>query len=80
MAEDLILLGFMIIIIGFIIVAAGALFGAGGGKAKVAVGGLIGPIPFGFGNDQSMVRFAVMVSIIIFFAFILLNILAKKAL
>ena len=76
MPENLVLLGFIIIIIGFLVVLAGA-FLSGGGKSKIAVGGFIGSIPFVFVNDPGIARFAVTISIIIFLAFIILNVLAK---
>ena len=50
-------LGILVILIGFILVFIGALSQAFAGKSdtKVAVGGFIGFIPFGFGNDKKMV-------------------------
>ncbi|MBI2650289.1 DUF131 domain-containing protein [Candidatus Woesearchaeota archaeon] len=46
----------------------GAKQGASG--AKVAVGGFIGPIPFGFGNDKNMVWFVAMLSLVLFLAWL----------
>lgn len=50
-------LGIVVILIGFALVFIGALTQTFSGKSdtKVAVGGFIGFIPFGFGNDKRMV-------------------------
>ena len=69
--EQLISLGILLIFIGFIIVFFGILSGArdsttATSKTKVAVGGFIGPIPFGFGNDKNFVLFVTILSIALF--------------
>ena len=66
--EQLIGIGILLIIIGFIIVFFGTLMGAkeGTSKTKVAVGGFIGFIPFGFGNDKQMVWFVAILSLVLF--------------
>lgn len=65
--EKLISLGVVIIFIGFIIVFLGFLTGAkeANTKTKVAVGGFIGPIPFGFGNDKNLVWFVTILSVVL---------------
>ncbi|MEK6827804.1 MAG: DUF131 domain-containing protein [Nanoarchaeota archaeon] len=66
--EQLIRLGFLLIIIGFIAVFFGLLKGSkeSTSSAKVAVGGFIGPIPFGFGNDKNLVWFVTILSLVLF--------------
>lgn len=65
--QHLISLGVVIIFIGFIIVFFGVLKGAKGtSSAKVAVGGFIGFIPFGFGNDKNLVWFVTILSVVLF--------------
>lgn len=66
--EQLITIGMFVIIIGFIIVFLGILKGAKetSSKTKVAVGGFIGFIPFGFGNDKNLVWFVTILSLAIF--------------
>jgi len=66
--EHLISLGVLLIVIGFIIVFLGMFFGAkdSASKTKVAVGGFIGFIPFGFGNDKNLVWFVTILSIVLF--------------
>ena len=66
--EQFIALGVLLIIIGFVIVFFGTFFGAkqGNSSTKVAVGGFIGPIPFGFGNDKNLVWFATILSLVLF--------------
>jgi len=66
--EQLISLGILIIIIGFIIIFFGILKGTkeSASSTKVAVGGFIGPIPFGFGNDKNLVWFVTILSLVLF--------------
>ena len=62
--EQLVSIGIWVIIIGFAILFFGFLKSAqeGTSKTKVAVGGFIGPIPFGFGNDKALLWFVVLLS------------------
>ena len=73
--EQLIGTGITIMIIGFILVFFGVLLGSKEttSKTKVAVGGFIGPIPFGFGNDKKLVWFVTILSIVIFLVWMFLN-------
>jgi len=65
--EQLIILGVLLIIIGFVIIFFGILAGSkDSSKTKVAVGGFIGPIPFGFGNDRNFVWFVTILSLAVF--------------
>lgn len=69
--QNLIGLGILLIIIGFIIVFFGMLSGSkDSSKTKVAVGGFIGPIPFGFGNDKNLVWFVAILSLALFLAWL----------
>jgi uncharacterized membrane protein len=54
--EEIILTGITLIIIGFIIITAGILISLTKEKSKTnfAIGGFIGPIPFGFFSDKKM--------------------------
>lgn len=47
------------------------IIGSSGSKAKVAVGGFIGPLPFGFGNDPELVKWVIIVSVIVAIVFII---------
>ena len=69
MENNLIPLGIGIILLGFILVFAGALTSANSKDAKVAVGGFIGFIPFGFANDKKLVwvMIALMAFALVFF-------------
>lgn len=71
--EQLISLGVLVIFIGFIMVFFGILKGAKETKAKVAVGGFIGFIPFGFGNDKNLVLFITILSIVLFIIWLLFS-------
>jgi len=73
--EQLTGLGILLIIIGFIIVFFGVFMGAKEttSKTKVAVGGFIGPIPFGFGNDKNFVWFVAILSIILFLVWLIFS-------
>lgn len=69
--EQLIGIGILLIFIGFIIVFVGTFLSATkqastDSKTKVAVGGFIGPIPFGFGNDKNLVWFVTILSLVLF--------------
>ena len=57
MNYNMVSLGILVILIGFALVFIGAMTQAFTGKSdtKIAVGGFIGFIPFGFGNDKRMV-------------------------
>ena len=79
--EQLISLGILLIIIGFTIVFFGFLKGAKetASNTKVAVGGFIGPIPFGFGNDRQLVWFVIILSLVLFLAWIFFSLRMKGA-
>ena len=67
---NLVGIGMLIVFIGFTIVFIGALTQSQK-DAKVAVGGFVGFIPFGFANDKRMlwVSLAVMAVVLVFWAF-----------
>ena len=78
--EQMINLGILIVLIGLIIVFFGIFMRANEGtsKTKVAVGGFIGPIPFGFGNDKNLVWFATILSLALFLFWLFLNFRVAK--
>ena len=78
--EHLIGVGIALIFIGFIIVFIGTFFGAKETttKTKVAVGGFIGPIPFGFGNDKNLVWFVTIISIVLFLVWLFFSLRITK--
>lgn len=78
--EQLISLGILMIFIGFAIVFIGTFMGAkdANSKTKVAVGGFIGFIPFGFGNDKNMVWFVTILSVVVFLFWLFFNIRIGK--
>ena len=45
----------------------------GTSKTKVAVGGFIGPIPFGFGNDKQLVWFIAILSLAVFLVLVIMR-------
>ncbi len=74
--EQLVTIGMVVIFIGVAIVIIGSLLGAGGdgkGGAKIAVGGFIGPIPFGFANDRPLLYVVMAVAVAMFILSILLS-------
>ena len=71
MQYNLVTIGIIFVLIGFILVFIGAL---AGGESKVAVVGLLGPIPFGFGNDKRLF----LVTMIIAIALMIIWIMAKR--
>jgi len=64
--EQLVNFGILVVIIGFMIIFMGIFLGAkdSTSKSKVAIGGFIGPIPFGFGNDKTMVWFVTTLTVV----------------
>ena len=71
--EQLIGLGALAILIGFILVFFGVFFGAKQetSNTKIAVGGFIGPIPFGFGNDKNLIWFVTILSLVLFLLWVI---------
>ncbi len=66
MSDTLMFFGFLLIIIGIILLSFSA------GEKKIAVGGFIGPIPFGFANDPQMLKLVWIIVIIMAIIFIAL--------
>jgi len=73
--EQLISIGVLMIVVGFFIVFFGMFMGAKEttSKTKVAVGGFIGPIPFGFGNDKNLVWFVTILSLVVFLVWVIFS-------
>lgn len=73
--EQLISLGILLIIIGFTIVFFGLFKAAkeGTSKSKVAIGGFIGFIPFGFRTDKTLLWFATILSLVLFLFWLFLS-------
>lgn len=69
--KNLILIGILIIFIGIITVFIGALTQMKSSDTKVAVGGIIGFIPFGFANDKRLLYFVISLTAILFIFWIL---------
>lgn len=74
--EQLISFGVLLILIGFIIIIFGLLKAAkeGASKTKVAFGGFIGFIPFGFGNDKNFVLFVAVLSLALFILWLIFSV------
>ena len=65
--KQLVPIGILIIFIGIILIFIGALSQIKDGKnTKIAVGGFIGFIPFGFANDKRMLYFVIGMTLILF--------------
>jgi len=58
---DIANIGLILIIIGIILLIIGSF---GKGESKFAIGGFIGPIPFGFGNDPKLVLASIVIGAI----------------
>ena len=71
MNHQLISIGILVILFGFALVFIGALSGTQKGESKVAFGGFIGFIPFGFANDKRLLWVLLAFMAIIIFFFIL---------
>ncbi len=67
---NLVSIGIIMIFLGFLLVFIGALTGKT--DAKVGVGGIIGFIPIGFGNDPQLVKIAIIISAVLAILFIIM--------
>ena len=72
MNEQILGLGIILIFIGFILVFVSALLG-GQGESKFAIGGFIGPIPFGSASRGDILKLVMIVSLIFFILFLVLG-------
>ena len=75
MIRYLALIGIGFIFLGIILIVVSSLISAEKGETKAAVGGIIGFIPFGFANDKKLLYFVIGLTAIMFFVWILFNIL-----
>ena len=64
-AADIVSIGFLIVIIGIILIVVGGLVNAQESKGGVAVGGFIGPIPFGFATNPTLFLVILAVTVVI---------------
>lgn len=67
---NLVSIGIILIFLGFLLIFVGTLTGKT--DAKVGVGGIIGFLPFGFGNDPQIVKLAIIISAVLAILFIVL--------
>ncbi len=72
MSQEIIFAGIVLIFLGFLLVLIGSLLACGRGETKVAVGGFIGPIPFGWANDPKMLKWIMIVSVVIAIVFLVM--------
>lgn len=70
--QNLIYVGIILMVIAVGLIFVGSL-GAQKSESKFAVGGFIGPFPFGFGNSPKMVWLAIGLSIIMMIVFLVLR-------
>lgn len=77
MSQQLVLWGTLIVFIGFIVMMIGALSGQKS-DTKVAVGGFVGFIPFGFANDKRLMYVVTGLMILLAFIFFILPYLLRK--
>ena len=69
MQYKLVSAGVFIVLIGFLIIFLGSILSSGAkakSETKVAVIGLLGPIPFGFGNDKKLFLITLVIGICLF--------------
>ena len=68
---------FVVASVGFAIVVIGSLTGQQKGDTKVAVGGFIGFIPFGFANDKKLMYVLIAITFILAILFFILPYLRR---
>ena len=73
-------IGVLVVFLGMALIVIGALSSVKERetKTRVAIGGFIGPFPFGFANDKTMLYFVMGLSLFIFISFIVLNSILNK--
>ena len=76
MEQELISIGFILLFIGLFLIVLGGISG-GSGKSYVAVGGFVGPIPFGFANNPRMLRIITIITICLFILFFLTPVILR---
>jgi uncharacterized membrane protein len=64
--DQLVGVGFAVVFLGIILIVIGSLIGSGEGKTKIAIGGFIGPVPFGFANDSRLLYVVIAAAMIVF--------------
>ena len=64
----LIIAGMLLVVVGFVLLAAGKK-----AETRFAVGGFIGPVPFGFASDKEMLYIAIALTLFIAVFFFLSN-------
>jgi uncharacterized membrane protein len=69
LAQDLVLLGFVLLVIAVALIVAGSALSTK--EARFAVGGFIGPIPFGWASDPRMLWFLIVLLLVLALLFIL---------
>jgi len=78
MNHQLLSIGVIVILLGFAIVFIGALTGSQKSDTKVAVGGFVGFIPFGFANDKRLLYVLLAFMATIFVLFFILPYLLRQ--
>jgi uncharacterized membrane protein len=68
-----ILLGLAFVIIGIVIIMAVAFLGKGEAKTEGAVGGFIGPIPFGLATSKGMLYLVITLSLVMAAVFLIMG-------
>jgi len=76
-SKYLFLVGIGLLFLGMLLIIIASFAGAEKTDSKIAVGGIIGFIPFGFGNDRKLVLFGMILTAVIFVFFILMNYLFR---
>tara|TARA_Y100000031_G_C8203459_1_gene377435 strand:+ start:575 stop:808 length:234 start_codon:yes stop_codon:yes gene_type:complete len=76
MAQNLISIGILVIFIGFILILIGTL-SSQKSDTKVAVGGFVGFIPFGFANDKNMLKIIMVIMVFLALLYFLLSYLLR---
>ncbi len=82
--QNLLLIGFALIIIGFVLVFVASMVVPNvvpknsNAQTKAAFVGFIGPFPIGFGTDKQTLYVALAIGIVIFVAFLIINLMARR--
>ena len=74
-ARILMFAGFIALLIGIVLIIIAGFLGGKDSDSKVAVGGIIGFIPFGFGTDKRLVLITIIIAVVAFIIFFLMRFL-----
>ena len=72
MKQEFLFIGIALVIVGIVLISM-FLASSGQSKSKFAIVGFIGPIPFGAGNSEGMIKLGIILTAIAIVAFVIIG-------